>query len=178
MPKAMVAHITTRRRGRSGDAPRASPRVHAGVEGERVVAVAAQPFGGAARSSRGCRNRRCPRPLAGLPSEGAQAGAFGSRGAASMRMFGPVEAAAEDRVIGQAELGADVLDRARVGGRGQRQARHARKRSDSTPEAAVFGPEVVAPLADAMRLVDREERDGSGRAGPACLSSTSRSGET
>ena len=32
------------------------------------------------------------------------------------------------------------------------------KRSRSTFELAVLGPEVVAPLRDAVRLVDREER--------------------
>ena len=52
------------------------------------------------------------------------------------------------------------------------------KQLGEAAELAIFGPEIVAPLADAMRLVDGKERDvgiGDERAGsPAVISALGR----
>ena len=53
----------------------------------------------------------------------------------------------------------DLLARALVGRRRQRDARHAGKALGENLELAIFGPEVVPPLRHAMRLVDGEQRD-------------------
>ena len=50
----------------------------------------------------------------------------------------------------------DVLARLPVGGGGQRRDRHAAQRLARLGEQAVFGPEIMAPLRDAMGLVDGE----------------------
>ena len=47
----------------------------------------------------------------------------------------------------------------RIGGGGQRDARHLRAALVQQGQFAVFGPEIVAPLRDAMRLVDGEQGD-------------------
>jgi hypothetical protein len=60
--------------------------------------------------------------------------------------------------VGEPELGADVRPRARVRCRGDGQARDMRKDLRQPAEHAVLGPEVVAPLADAVRLVDGHQR--------------------
>ena len=59
---------------------------------------------------------------------------------------------------GQLEPLDDLLARQLVGGRGQRDARHVRKALGDDGQADIFGPEIMAPLRDAMRLVDREQR--------------------
>ncbi len=71
------------------------------------------------------------------------------------------------------------LARLPVGGRGQRRHRHAAERLARLGEQAVFGPEIVAPLRDAMRLVDGEPADAERRRRrPTSPSPASRSGET
>ena len=70
---------------------------------------------------------------------------------------GAVEAGDEDAALAEVEPLDDLAPGRRVGGGGQRQARHAGKRSCSTPSSQVVGPEIVAPLRDAVRLVDREQ---------------------
>ncbi len=58
------------------------------------------------------------------------------------------------------ELLGDVVDHAVVRGRGRRQHRHACVEGAEDPtDAPVVGPEVVAPVGDAVRLVDDEEAD-------------------
>ena len=57
----------------------------------------------------------------------------------------------------------DVGAGARIGGGGQRDARHAGKAVRQTCQLAIFGAELVAPLRDAMRLVDREQRERQAR---------------
>jgi len=54
------------------------------------------------------------------------------------------------------ELLGDVGLRLAVGGRGQRRDRNAAQRFARLGQQTVFGPEVMAPLRDAMRLVDGE----------------------
>ena len=53
----------------------------------------------------------------------------------------------------------DVLAGVRIGGGGERDARHMREQLGEPAELAIVGPEIMAPLADAMRLVDGEQRD-------------------
>ena len=69
----------------------------------------------------------------------------------------PVEARDEGRGIFERKFGDDVLTRALVGRRGERDARHARETLGENFELPVLGAEVVAPLRDAMRFVDRED---------------------
>ncbi len=70
-----------------------------------------------------------------------------------------IEADVDHRRIGDAELREDVvldLDRR---GRGQRQHRRPAERADRVAEAQVRRAKVVAPLRDAVGLVDDEQRD-------------------
>ena len=73
-------------------------------------------------------------------------------------MFGRSKLAMKRRGVFERQLGDDLLARALVGRRRQRDARHVRKPLGENLELAVFGPEVVTPLRDAVRLVDREQR--------------------
>ena len=83
------------------------------------------------------------------------------RSSTSRREALAVERTAEhDEVV--AELGDDVVDDAVVGGRGGAEHRDARgQQVEDAREAAVVGAEVVAPVADAVRLVDHEQADAS-----------------
>ena len=75
----------------------------------------------------------------------------------------PVERADEfDRIL-QAELRCDVAADARGGGGRVRVHAHAGQQLAQASELAVLGPEVVPPLADAVRLVDRDEADAARR---------------
>jgi len=71
---------------------------------------------------------------------------------------GPVETADEQPRIFKLEALDDVGARQVVGRGGERDARHAGVALVQHGEGTVFGAEVVAPLAHAMRLVDGEER--------------------
>ena len=59
--------------------------------------------------------------------------------------------------VSEPQLGADVPTCAGIGGGSDRQARHFREYLGQSAEHAVFGAEVVAPLADAVGLVDGHE---------------------
>ena len=73
---------------------------------------------------------------------------------------GPVEAAHEDARRRGEQLVDDVAARRRVGGRGQRQGlQPAADLARDVAQREVLGAEIVAPLRDAMRLVDRHQRD-------------------
>ena len=74
----------------------------------------------------------------------------------------PVEAADDDRRVAHAEPLDDLVADRRRGGRGQREHRRAAERLDRRAEPQVVGAEVVAPLADAVRLVDDEQRRPGG----------------
>ena len=64
------------------------------------------------------------------------------------------------------ELLGDVAGDPGVGGRRRGQHRDARReRGEHLPDAAVVGPEVVAPVGDAVRLVDDEQAGGLGQLG-------------
>ena len=71
----------------------------------------------------------------------------------------PVEAGDEERASSQLQPLDDVGARVVVGGGGQRQPRHAGEALVQHAQAQVLLAEVVAPLADAMRLVDGEQAE-------------------
>ncbi len=73
----------------------------------------------------------------------------------------PVEAGDEDARVVEGEARDDLGARLRVGGRGEGDARHAGEALVQHGELQVLRPEVVAPLRDAVRLVDGEEREPS-----------------
>ena len=83
----------------------------------------------------------------------------------------PVEGAAQDAADlsvppAAAELLGDVAGDPGVGRRRRGQHRDARReRREHLPDAAVVGPEVVAPVGDAVRLVDDEQAGGLGQLG-------------
>ena len=72
----------------------------------------------------------------------------------------------------------DVVARARIGGRGQRDARHAGELIGQAGQPAILRAELVAPLRHAMRLVDREQRELQTRQPIQRAVASSRSGET
>ena len=79
------------------------------------------------------------------------------------RQVRPVEAG-DDRVrLLDPEAGADVRDDGRRRRRRQRQHALGGELARPLGQLQVVGPEVVAPLGDAVRLVDREERDPRAR---------------
>ena len=73
---------------------------------------------------------------------------------------GAVEAGDDQPVVADPQLGEDVGAGAGVGGGGQRQPGDVGETVEQGAEQAIVGAEVMSPLADAMRLVDREQRDG------------------
>ena len=79
---------------------------------------------------------------------------------------GPVEAGDVDGGVGEPEPHAHVVARLGVGGGGAGHDGDAGEQLAQLPELDVLGPEVVSPLADAVRLVDGEQGD-AGRAGGA-----------
>ena len=60
---------------------------------------------------------------------------------------------------GEIELGEDVVARALIGGGRDSDARHTGKELFQAAKRAIIGPEVMPPLADAVRFVDGDERD-------------------
>ena len=69
----------------------------------------------------------------------------------------PVEARDEGCGILERKFGDDVLTRALVGSRCECYARHVRETLGENFELPVLGAEVMAPLRDAMRFIDRED---------------------
>ncbi len=76
---------------------------------------------------------------------------------------GPVEGADEVLGIGQVQPLGDLALGRRVGGGGQRDARHVRPALVQNGELAVFRAEIVAPLRDAMGFVDGEQGNAAAR---------------
>ncbi len=70
----------------------------------------------------------------------------------------PVEALDEGARVAQRESGDDVLARDRIGGGGQRHARHTGIALGKDRQAQVLLAKIMAPLADAMRFVDGHQR--------------------
>ena len=71
--------------------------------------------------------------------------------------IGPVEAGDENVVGFERELRRDVGSRGCVGGGGDGQAGDLRPATSQLAEGAVLGAELVAPLADAVSFIDREQ---------------------
>ena len=71
--------------------------------------------------------------------------------------LGPGETVDELGAVLQPQLGADVVAGPRVGGGCDRQPGRLGEHFGQAAEHAVFGAEVVAPLADAVRLVDGDQ---------------------
>ena len=71
----------------------------------------------------------------------------------------PVEARDELRRVSEREPLDDLLAGELVGGGGQRDARNGRETLREHGQADIFGAEIVSPLRDAVRLVDRKQRD-------------------
>ena len=137
---------------------RARRRLHAGVIGQRLDAVLAQEIG----------------KLLGLAPRGAIDDAalpamafdefrdlFAAAGLCLHRQaqIGPVEAVHEHSGRAAEKLLDDIRARRGVGRRGERDGLHAAKLCLHLAERRIFRTEVVAPLRDAMRLVDRQQRD-------------------
>lgn len=74
---------------------------------------------------------------------------------------GAVEGADEVARVDQIQAFGDLALGRRIGGGGQRHARDMRPAFVQHRELAVFGAEIVAPLRDAMRLVDGKQRDAA-----------------
>src|SRR3546814_14671192 len=68
--------------------------------------------------------------------------------------------ARNDHALGRnAKLNKNIFPRMRIRRRGKRQARDTREFVQQGPEHAIIGTEIMAPFADAMRLIDSEHGD-------------------
>ena len=102
------------------------------------------------------------RPRDGIGQPGGQqreARALALHGGHVERQVGAVDAGAHLDRIAQPQRAHDVGGDARRRGRGERHRAARADRVARIGEAQVVGTEVVPPLAQAVRLVDREERD-------------------
>ena len=75
--------------------------------------------------------------------------------------IGSIEARYEYARVFEPEAGDDLAASLRVGGRGERNARHLRETLVQDRQLQILGTEIMAPLRHAMRLVDREQRDAA-----------------
>ena len=133
---------------------------HAGVVGQRLDPLLGEPGGG--RLDLGAREAVDDPGVPGvlLPQEGEELAArvlgLVDDAVAEVR---PVEAGDEDPRPLELQAGEDLAPRRRVGGGGERDARHPGEALGQQVEPQVLGAEVVPPLGDAVRLVDGEEAD-------------------
>src|SRR3546814_17567445 len=74
----------------------------------------------------------------------------------SVADVGPVEARNDHALGRNAKLNKNIFPRMRIRRRGKRQARDTREFVQQGPEHAIIGTEIMAPFADAMRLIDSE----------------------
>ena len=70
-----------------------------------------------------------------------------------------MEAGGEHLRIIHPQRGENIHPCARIGRRRQRDTRHTGEAARQHREFTIFRPELVAPLADAMRLINRDQRD-------------------
>ena len=135
---------------------------HAGVIGQRIEALLDQPGGGVVD------------PLAGGAVDNAGlAGEFGQKGEQlaprlvldddAVADIGAVETGDELARILQRQALADFMSGLGIGGGGQRNTRNVGKAIVQDRQAEIFRTEIMTPLRDAMRFVDRKERDATGR---------------
>ena len=80
-------------------------------------------------------------------------------GRTSMNRFSRLKLATNSFDLRKPQAGLDVRPDARGGGGGQRQADRLREALAHLDQLAVFGAEVVAPLGDAVGLVDGQQID-------------------
>ena len=157
MPNATVAAITTPSSCRKASWLRDGRRLHAGMIGERVDAFPSDNRR-APRSCGATRNRRCRFGRAGR--RGIARSGYGRRPWPHCEpQVGPVEAVDEQcwRPVNSLSQMSPRVAASAV----------AVNATVCTPpnsrlhraERRIFGPEVVAPLRDAVRLVDRQQRD-------------------
>ena len=81
----------------------------------------------------------------------------------AVEKVGPVERSDELRWIVQRELCGDIAPDPRRGRRGVGMEANARKQLPQACQLAILRPEVMPPVADAVRLVDRHEADAARR---------------
>ena len=70
----------------------------------------------------------------------------------------PVEARDEGAALAEMKALDDLLPGAQIGGGGERHPRHGGEPLGERRQRQIFGAEIVAPLADAVGLVDGEQR--------------------
>ncbi len=75
----------------------------------------------------------------------------------AVEQIGPIVAGGEDPRLGEPELRDNVSPRRLVCGGGQRHERDLRKALLQNRQLLIFRPEIMAPLRDAVRLVDGKE---------------------
>ena len=137
----------------------AGPRVQPGVIGQRRNSLRGEPFRGLVH--------RGPRQAV---DDAGVAVVLGAQQVQQLPLrlvlrhdavldVGPVEAGDEMPRLLQVEPAGDLLAGGLGGGSGQRDPRHLRPPLVQMGQLKVVRPEVVAPLGDAVRLVDGEQRD-------------------
>ena len=144
---------------------RAPGVVHPGVIGLGRPARRAERLGGAFRALPGRRVHERPSRAHELGQNPALLDLAGDPAHVEPQV-GAVETGDEDRGLGEREQRDDVVANLGCGGRRESEDRRPSGSSVGAPagrgglsEHAVVGPEVVAPLGDAMRLVDGEAGD-------------------
>ncbi|GAB1411428.1 hypothetical protein MASR1M97_01640 [Candidatus Desulfobacillus denitrificans] len=132
-------------------------RIHAGVVGQGAEALAAEE--GRRLLDLAPRQAVHDAGLAGMfgAQEGQQLGAGVGLLDDLVADVGTVEAGDEDARAAKLQVGDDFLACRLVGGGGERDARHLGPALVQEAELEVLRAEVVAPLRDAVRLVDGEE---------------------
>ena len=129
----------------------------AGVIRHRAVPLALQPFG--ERLDLAARRAVDDARLAVVPREDVdQLRVQVAAAQHAVHEVRPIERSDEHQRILQPQLGDDVAPDAFGRGRGERVERHAREILAQPSELAVLRAEIVAPLADAVRFVDGDER--------------------
>jgi len=128
------------------------------VIGQRADAFGVEPLGGLLDlpAAQAIDDAALPRPLREEALQLALRIVLLDDGVADVRT---VEARREDARIVELQPVDEIVARLRIGRRRQRHARHAGEAFPQHGELEIFRPEVVAPLADAMGLVDGEEAD-------------------
>ena len=136
-------------------------RVEAGVVGQRGVAAGGQSFGEAfgLAPREAVDDGRLPSPLVEQIHQLPEGPLLRLH---RIRQVGAVEAGDEAGAIAETQLGCDVFPYPLGRRRGQRHHRRIGEARPQLGQVAVVGAEVVAPLADAVRLVDGDEADGQG----------------
>ena len=130
---------------------------HAGVKGNGFSAIITQPGGGAFGFGTAAAIDNAG--AASFANQGADLAAFILSRRGFDQDIGSVEGSAKHRRFLQAQLQADIFNRARISRGRQRHARHMRKARAQYAKAAIFRAEMMAPLADAMRFIHRKQGD-------------------